>query len=978
MSFINRFLETIKFYLLIISLNMSLTHMQPLRDLANKERDKYKKKKGLFRKIVWLAFRVGLLLAVLGVLSLLVLFAWFSKDLPNPNRLMERQIAQSTKIFDNKGETVLYEIYGDEKRTLVKLEQIPDFVKWATISAEDRYFYEHSGFNIFALIKGVFIDPLMGRQVRGGSTITMQLVKNSILGPEKTISRKIKELILSYRIERKFTKDEILQMYLNEIPYGNMAYGIGAAAQTYFGKEVNDLTLAEAAYLAGLPKAPTFYNNNKEEAIGRQQWIIDGMAEEGYITKEAAEAAKTEELHFQEKKQSITAEHFVFYVKEQLVDMFGDKVVEQGGLKVTTTLDLEKQKIAQEAVTAGVDARGKTFGFTNAALLSIEPGTGKILAMVGSKDYWDDTIDGQVNVTTRARQPGSSIKPLIYAAAFKKGFTPDTIVFDVNTKFKTEGKDYEPKNYSLKENGPVTMRKALQGSLNIPAVKTLYFVGVDNALNFLEMMGYSTLTDRSNFGLAIVLGGAEVKMLDHAAAFAVFPNEGVYHQPAAILKVEDSKGKVLYEYEDKKRDVLDSNIAKMMNNILSDNNSRAYIFGVTNSLTLPGRPVAAKTGTTNNFKDAWTVGYTPSLVTAVWVGNSKGEEMGKGADGSVVAAPIWQEYMTKALEGTPVEKFSDFTPQKTDKPILNGKYAIEKILKIDRFSGKIATDYTPPSAVEDRTYKQIHDTLYYVDKDNPQGPAPANPAADPQFNNWESSVQAWVAKKKADCALPDNKIENCADFQYINEAAPTLYDDIHTPENRPTIFIQSPTSNETISNGFLITQISVSAPRVVARVEYYLDGALIQTAYGYPFNLSYQISPAIVSGYHKLRAVAYDDVDNSNAVEIDVNILSTKQNPQVSWLMPASGSSFSLAQFPLTTTVKLSDLLSVTTVNFYYRQKGVGEYIRYSTVTAPQQQNVSVNLPLLPAAGEYELMADIETTAGERYISEISALNVTP
>ena len=936
---------------------------------------KKKHKKTLLKKILWTALRVGILLFVLGVVSGLVMIAWYSRDLPNPNKLLERSIAQSTKIYDNKGEAVLYEIYGDEKRTLVKLEEIPENMRWATIAAEDKYFYDMPGFNFVAMFKGVFWDPIIhGSPIRGGSGLTQQLVKNAILTDERSIERKMKELVLSYRIDDKFSKDEILQMYLNEIPYGSTAYGIEAAAQTYFGKDVKNLTLAEAAVLAGLPKAPTYYSpygDNLDDLYKRQRYILDSMVEIEKITAEEAEAAKKEEIHFREKHESIQAPHFVMYVKDQLVNMFGAKLVEQGGLKVTTTLDMEKQKFAEEAVVKGVDDRGKSYGFSNAALIAMEPSSGKIVAMVGSKDYFDATIDGNVNVTLRARQPGSSIKPLIYAAAFRKGYTPDTILYDVFTKFKTDSKDYEPKNYSGKENGPVTMRKALQGSLNIPAVKTLYLVGVENALNFLESFGYSTLEDRSRFGLAIVLGGAEVKLIDHVAAYAVFPNEGVYHQPVSILKVEDSKGQVLFSYEDKKREVLEPNIARMMNNVLSDNNARAYIFSVNNSLTLPGRAVGAKTGTTNNFRDAWTVGYTPALVAGVWVGNNDNTEMRNGADGSVIAAPIWRNFMIKALEGTEVQKFADYTPIKTDKPVLSGQSSSEKTVKIDRISGKLATEYTPASLIEERVYKQAHSILYYVNKDDPQGPGPTNPAADPQYKNWEDAVQRWVAAKQASTDPKDQ-----SEYLFINTPIPTLMDDVHLPENKPTILLNSPQNNETINSNVLVTSVNVTALRGVTRVEYYLDDLMIQTVYSYPYSLNYQFSSQFVNGYHKLKIVAYDDVDNSNQVEINLNLLMTQPKPQINWQLPTNGTVFSQSQFPITTTAKVNDLLSTNRVNFYYREKGGASFNSYGSIANPLMQNVSGILSLVPQLGEYELMAEIETKAGEKIASEVITIIV--
>jgi len=934
----------------------------------NHRRAKLKKWLSRLGFIAVVAFLVGAIITV-GA------FAWYSKDLPDHNKLIERNVAQSTKIYDRTGKTLLYDVHGAEKRTLLKFEEIPEVVKQATIATEDRYFYEHHGFNLLAMFKGVIIDPLLGRGQRGGSTLTQQFVKNAILTDEKTISRKIKEFILSYRIEKIFTKDQILQMYLNEIPYGSVSYGIQSAAQTYFNKDAKDLTLAEAAILAGIPKAPTFYSpygNHVDRLMARQQYILGQMAEMGYITQEQADSAAREEIKFAKKQESIIAPHFVMYVKEVLSEQFGEEMVESGGLKVITTLDLEKQQIAEEAVTNGVQKRGKQYGFNNAALYSIDPKTGQIVAMVGSKDYFgksepEGCVSGKNckfepndNVILRLRQPGSSIKPLVYAAAFQKGYTPNTILYDVDTTFKTsDGRDYNPKNYDFSQHGPVTMRQALAGSLNIPAVKTLYLVGVQKALDFFELMGYTSFEDRSRFGLAIVLGGGEVRMTEHASAFGIFADQGKYHKPTTILKVENSKGEVLLEFEDKPRQVIDANLANIMSNVLSDNNARAYVFGTQNNLVI-GRPVAAKTGTTNEFKDAWTMGYTPSLLTGVWVGNNDSSVMKRGADGSVVAAPIWNEYMRKALAKTPVQNFPAPKIDATGKPVLDGVKAEEKIVKIDKYSKKLATELTPASYVEEKTYKSAHNILYYVYKDQPRGAVPTNPAqADPAYSAWESGVQAWLTKEA----------EKNGEGIVLNEEPPTEYDDVHVEANRPQIAILSPVNGANISSNFLSMSVTALASRGVSRVEYYLDDQLVGTSNVSPYNVIYSLSGSFGKGYHTLRAIAYDDIDNSNEARVEINLVAEAVAPGVSLISPGSGNIIRVEDFPIPVGVLLTDYLTTEYINYNYRNLDSSKVMTFATIFSPVKKVNYVNWTYRnEEPGKYEVFAEIKSR-GQMYQS---------
>ena len=930
----------------------------------------HKHKRKLLRKIIKKIFLYGLVLGLLLVIYLIGAFAWYSRSLPDPNKILERNLAQSTKLYDRKGETILYDVHGTEKRTLVKLEEIPLSVQQATIAAEDRYFYEHGGFNLIAMFKGAIIDPLMGKQARGGSTLTQQFVKNSILTNERKISRKIKEFILSYKIEKAFTKDQILQMYLNEIPYGSVAYGVQSASQTFFNKSVKDVNLAEAAILAALPKAPSYYSpygSNIDRLMGRQQYILDQMADLGYITKDEAEAAKKQEVKFALKRESITAPHFVMYIKEFLSEKLGEDLVERGGLKVITTLDLDRQKIAEEAVVKGVDDRGAKYGFYNAALLSLDPRTGQILAMVGSKDYFDLEHDGNVNVTLRLRQPGSSMKPLVYATAFKQGYTPNTILYDVNTTFKTDTADYNPRNYDLGQHGPVTMRTALAGSLNIPAVKTLYLAGVKNVIDFLELMGYTSFEDRSRFGLSLVLGGGEVRLIEHAAAYATFANAGVANPVTGILRVEDSKGNVLMEFEKRDRRVLDQNIANIMSNVLSDNEARTYIFGAQNNLTLSNRPVAAKTGTTNDYKDAWTMGYTPSLVTGVWVGNNDSTEMKKGADGSVIAAPIWREYMDKALAGSLIEGFAAATIDLTGKPVLDGVIGEETTVKIDKFTGKLATSETPESAVEEKKFYNAHDILHYVIKEDPRGSAPADPAkADSAYVQWEAGVKDWVKLKQAE--------HKDGEPEFVYDSAPTEMDDVHIAANKPFISINSPTNGQTVE-GVMQVFVNASAPRGVSRVEYYLNKRKVGTITTAPYTLTLPLNSFFMKGSRQLRAVVYDDVDNSNEASVNVNInIGNISQPSIVW-QNVNGVSLKTSSFPFTIKAQLTDVLSSKKVDLYLRNQDSGTVNFLGAMILPENSGLEMVIPTL-AAGRSSLYAEITDPLDNKYTTSSATFSV--
>ncbi len=896
-----------------------------------------------------LALIFGSLFAA-SVLAFTVFAAWVSRDLPDPNTLGNRNVPQSTKIYDRTGTHLLYEVHGDENRTLVTIDKIPANMQHATVAIEDKGFYEHHGIYWRGWIRAGIMSVLKAQRLQGTSTLTQQFIKNAILDNKRSPIRKLKEIILSLQLERTYSKDQILQLYLNEIPYGSTIYGVESASRSFFGKSVQDLTLDEAALLAGIPQRPDFYSpygtgssgDNRARLVVRQHYILDLMAEQGYITKDQAEAAKqvdTLKKIIPKKIGGFDAPHFVVYVRGLLENKYGVKQIAEGGYKVITTLDYDKQKMAEEEIKKGVEARGKQYQFSNAALISLDPKNGQILTMVGSKDFFSDEIDGQFNVTLNRRQPGSSFKPIVYTAAFIKGFLPQTVLWDVDTIFKTEIGTYQPKNYNLKENGPVSMRQALQGSLNIPAVKTLYLVGISRALDFAETLGYTTLKDRSRFGLAVVLGGAEVKPIEHASAFATFANEGTLYPTSAILRVEDAQGKAVEEWRQPAgTQVMDPQIARLTSNVLSDNEARSYIFGARNSLTLPDRPVAAKTGTTNDFHDAWTVGYTPNLVTVVWVGNNDNKEMKRGADSSAVAAPIWQAYMKRATKDMPIERFTPPAPPTTNKAALLG-YTTSTTINIDKISGKRATEFTPPEFIETRTYREAHDILYYIDKDDPLGPAPTNPATDPQFSNWEAAVQSWVQRTGWN----------------TTSTAPTEYDDVHVAINQPQVSIQQPTNGNIISSRSLTIQPTVYGTRPIVRIEARLGGVLLGSSGSSPWTIQGQVPNTLESGNYELVLTATDDVGNTGKASISVQ-LNAPQDPTLNLLIssPSASETWARTSFPKTVTISVTEPTRYRRVDVkFIGTDGIDRLA--GSETLPTATELSIRVPLGPPAGSYQL-----------------------
>lgn len=692
-----------------------------------------------------------------GFFLMLIMFAWYARALPNPNEIIRRE-GFSTKILDRDGNQ-LYDLYEEVNRVPVSLANVPIYMQQATIAIEDKDFYKHEGFSVTGMMRGFSRLFTRGR-AQGGSTLTQQLVKNSLLTSERSVARKFKELVLSIQIERKFSKDEILQLYLNEAPYGGTAWGIAAASDKYFGKKVEELSMIEAAILAGLPQAPTSYSpyGTKPDAYkGRTLDVLRRMREDGYITKLKEEEliAELDAVEFKPQGQDIKAPHFVFYVREQLVELLGEGVIDQGGYVVTTTLDGELQESAQQIVADEIE-KVEELKITNGAAMVIDPNSGEILAMVGSKDYFAEDYDGQVNVVMSLRQPGSAIKPVTYATAFANGYSPSTMLMDVSTKFPDgSGGFYEPKNYDGTFRGPVQLRFALGSSLNVPAVKLLALVGVDEMLRTAFDMGFDSLAptkeNLQRFGLSVTLGGGEVRLFDLVRSYSVFANGGERVEPVSIVRVEKD-GKTIYEPKSaRNKRVLDEEVAFLVNHVLYDNNARLLTFGANSYLNMGGRSIAVKTGTTNDQRDNWTVGWSTNAVVGVWVGNNDNSPMTSVASGVSGASPIWRQIMLKAWE---MYGGDDFSPPSGVQSVL-----VDTISGYPEHDGYPSrSEYMITSAIPSEP-DPIHTKLKVCKSDTTKLATPVDIAKgeyeekeyyvlkgyDPYGGLWEEGIDAWLS-----------------------------------------------------------------------------------------------------------------------------------------------------------------------------------------------------------------------------------------
>ncbi|HEY1074965.1 MAG TPA: PBP1A family penicillin-binding protein [Patescibacteria group bacterium] len=872
--------------------------------------------KKLRKKLTWrFIFRWAIALAIAGLVCGALLFAWYFKDLPRPGELRNRNAEESTILYDRNGKQI-YDISGDERRILLKSSEIPDVIKEATIAIEDKNFYHHYGFDFKGLARAALGLGTQG----GGSTITQQYIKNAILSPQFSLTRKIKELILAIELEAIYSKDDILTLYLNEIPYGSNIYGVEAASQAYFGKSAKDgLTLSEAATLAAIPQAPTRYSpygNNLNLLMARKNKVLDDMVKTNAITSEEADKAKTEAplvaKDFAQKRDNFPAPHFVMYIREQLVKKYGEEMVQRGGLRVTTTLDLDLQEKADDAVKNQGAKTLPRVKASNASLVAIDPRSGHLLAMVGSLDYFNRDNEGNFNVATAQRQPGSSIKPLVYATLFKDKYSPGSVFWDVPTDFN----GYKPNNFDGRFRGPLTLRSALGSSLNIPAVKALSLAGVNDFIETATDLGITTYGDKKGAGLALALGAGETKLVDLTAAYSVFANNGDKHPLTSIIKIQDSRGKVLDEWKDSSKQVLKPEIAYEVSEMLADVNAKRATFGsAVNLLSVSGHAVASKTGTTNDFKDALTVGYTPSISVGVWAGNNNGDEMEHGG-GSTAAAPIWHDFMLKVLSGKPNEPFSrpntiseitvDMLSGKKPTPasgqLIKDLFApwqlptkdddVHQVIKVCKSNGLLATDATPAEEIEEKVFTKVHSER------------PDNPA-------WEIPVQSWA---KASNLVSDPPTEKC-DIAFTN----------------PKVDITSPTENATVSGIFTATADVIFPPNNdYGTVEFSVDGKSVSKDTAEPFTATIDAS-SLSSGSHTIlvTATGSNGAQGTDSITISVSkdttapgdvtnvtLLPGAKNATVSWTNPSD-----------------SDLSSVT---FYVSQSSGVKGSKVGTVNANQ------------------------------------------
>lgn len=746
----------------------------------------------------------GLLLAtafiIFGFIFSFLIFAWYAKDLPSPGKLSSGSTS-STVFFDREGK-VLYELYKDKNRLPVKFEEIPDYLKKATIAIEDKNFYHHKGISQQGILRALFNIVFKGK-LEGGSTITQQLIKNVLLDSRRSLSRKIKEMILAFEVERRYSKDQILEMYLNEAPYGGSFWGVGTASLGYFGKKVSDLSLAQSAVLAGLPQKPSYYSpfiGKNDSWKGRAKEVLRRMREDGYITRnqELKTAKEIDQMQFVSPKLTIKAPHFVFYVKDLVEKEFGPKIIDSG-VKIKTSLSLKVQEIAEKIVSEEIE-KIKNYNVTNAAVVVIDSKTGEILAMVGSYDFNDEKF-GKFNAALGLRQPGSTVKPITYATALEKGYTLATVLTDIKTIFPTQGgKDYIPENYDGKYRGPIQLRFALGNSINVVSVKLLAMIGIDSFLKKAYDMGLTTFApvaeNLRRFGLSITLGGGETTLLDLTSAFSTFSTGGIKRESLAILEISDFNGKKIFkQIKTKEKRVLSHEVAFLISHTLSDNNARVEVFGPRSYLNIPGKTVAVKTGTTDDKRDNWAVGYTKSITVGVWVGNNDNSKMDpRIASGATGASPIFYRLMIELLK-----TYEDGIPEKPDKvkaftidAYLGGlpkegyptrvEYFIEgtepkeispyyKKMKISKKNGKLANEEEiKKGEFEEKEFIVITET---------------DPVSTDGVNRWQEAINQWAKEQKDEKYHLPNEV---SDYKFDQEPTviPTLTPSPQSPTLTPT------------------------------------------------------------------------------------------------------------------------------------------------------------------------------------------------
>ncbi len=790
----------------------------------------------LFR---WLSilFVVGV---VAGIFVFVGLIAWVAKDLPDPSKVRARSL-QGTRITDRHGD-VLYDVVGDERRSPIKIESVPEYLKQATVAIEDKDFYRHKGFDPLTPLRIVY-NVVVNRRVIGGSTLTQQLVKNALLDNRRTPIRKLKELILAIEIERQYTKDEILQMYLNETPYGGNSVGAGAASQLFFQKDVSELSLEESIVLAGLPQSPTRYSpflgrktqDDEPLWLWRAKGVARRMREDGYLSeeKEKEVLAALPNLTFSRQTVSIQAPHFVFYVQDQIEKLLGVERAEQGNLQVKTTLDLAFQNNAQTIVKEEIE-KVQSYNITNGSAMVMDPRNGEILVMVGSKDYFATDIPGQFNVAVDGlRQPGSSIKPITYATALKQGKTPASMTVDAPTVFtpNSSAKPYEPKNYDGKFRGPMSLRRALAESNNIVAVKLLAQVGVSNMLQTAFDLGFKTLeptqANQSRFGLSVTLGGAEVHLIDTVTAYSAFANGGNRIEPISVLEITDTEGNVLYKHRDiSGRRVLDEELAFLINSILSDDEARSGAFGRGSQLNIQNRPVAVKTGTTNDQRDNWTVGWSRSTMVGVWVGNNDNSAMTRVASGITGASPIWRRIMLSAIESGRTTDAWD-VPQGVEKvrvDAVSGYPAHDELASYEEWvvKGSLPTEPDPIHRKvrlcrgQNRLATAVDIQRGNYDEKVMTDLKEQDPVSQDGRNRWQEGIDGWI-----------NSLGNADDYRVPTEMCDSA--------SEVVVLLKKPGNEQSLSGQEVEVEVETVSEERIDRVEIWANGGLRETLRERPY-----------------------------------------------------------------------------------------------------------------------------------------------